>query len=270
MLSDLQTLKLTKMFRHLDRDRDGVLVPADYQRMSKRLLDVLGAQPDAPQAIELSASYNTEWQELEASVGDHAETRVTLAVWLAYRDAQLSGPDAFAVMIDPYIETVFTLLDTDEDGCLSHADVSRYLDVYEMRDAEKCEVLAKLDPEHRGSFTRQEIGELTRQYYFSNDENSPGSWLLGRIRGHGADEPRSAQEVQSWLVAEISRIVGVPKDEVDVDAPITSYLADSRDALTLAADLQDWLGLEISADIVWDHPTVAALSSHVARNGLGV
>ena len=45
---------------------------------------------------------------------------------------------------------------------------------------------------------------------------------------------------------------------------ITDYLFDSRDALNLAADLQRWLGVEMSASIVWDHPTISALAAHVA------
>lgn len=269
MLSDLQKLKLTKMFRYLDGDKDGVLDPIDYQRMSARLIAVLAAAPGSPHALEIADSYTTEWCELAELAATQGETRVTLAVWLDYRDAQLSVANAFEIMINPYIETVFTLLDADEDGILSYDDVRRYLGVYGMREVEKQEILARIDPQQRGSFTRQEINELARQYYFSSDANAPGSWLLGRIDGSAPGERRSAEEVADWLVAEISHIIGVPREKVDLQAPITSYLMDSRDALTLAADLQDWLGVEISTDLVWDHPTVAAMSAHVAREVLG-
>jgi acyl carrier protein len=78
-------------------------------------------------------------------------------------------------------------------------------------------------------------------------------------------EKRSAGDVVKWLVAEISRLAGVPGEQIDVDAPITDYLFDSRDALSLTADLQGWLGVEMSASIVWDHPTIAALADHLAE-----
>ena len=79
------------------------------------------------------------------------------------------------------------------------------------------------------------------------------------------DKPmkHSAQDVEIWLVAEIAKLIGQPKEQLHVDEPIANYLTDSRDALSLAADLQSWLHVEISAYVVWDHPTIAALASYV-------
>ena len=77
-------------------------------------------------------------------------------------------------------------------------------------------------------------------------------------------ETRSAQEIAGWLVAEVAKLVGAPEERIRRDEPIVNYLTDSRDALSLAADLEDWLGVQLSASIVWDHPTIAALADHVA------
>src|SRR5689334_22710456 len=118
MLTDLQRRKLTRMFRHLDADRDDVLDRGDYDRICGGLLRVLAAAPGSDEAAEITASYATEWAELQAEA-DRDGGRVTLEGWLAYRALQLGGPDAFEVMIDPYVETVFTLLDRDHDGRLS-------------------------------------------------------------------------------------------------------------------------------------------------------
>jgi acyl carrier protein len=49
---------------------------------------------------------------------------------------------------------------------------------------------------------------------------------------------------------------------------MTTYLTDSRDALSLAGDLQTWLGVELSASIMWDHPTIAALASFMVQEVL--
>ncbi len=79
---------------------------------------------------------------------------------------------------------------------------------------------------------------------------------------------RSAEDIVRWLVAETSKLLGIPPEEIRADEPILNYLLDSRDALSLAADLESWLGVELSASIVWDHPTIAALAEHVAREVL--
>ena len=77
-------------------------------------------------------------------------------------------------------------------------------------------------------------------------------------------EARSALDIVNWLIAEISKLAGIPDDQIRGDQPITDYLFDSRDALSLAAELEAWLGVEFSASIVWDHPTIDALAEHVA------
>lgn len=179
MLTDLQRRKLTRMFQLLDGDRDGVLVKADYDRTSARVVDALGVAPASAEGRELVASYATEWGELQAEADRDAGGRVTLRGWLAYRDAQLSGPDAFEVMLDPYVEFVFSILDRDGDRRVSTDDVRRYLGFYRMPEAELDEAIARIDPDGRGSFTRDDVGRLVREFYLSDDPGAPGSWLLG-------------------------------------------------------------------------------------------
>jgi Ca2+-binding EF-hand superfamily protein len=181
MLTDLQKRKLTRMFDHIDSDGDGVLVRGDYDRICQSLLGVLGASPSSPEGAEIADSYAVEWSELQADADAQGGRRVTRALWLAYRERQLGGPDAFEVMIDPYVGTVFALLDADHDGRISREEVRRYLGLYRMGEEELDEVLGKIDPGKRGSFDRQEIGKLSRDFYFSSDEGAPGSWLLGRF-----------------------------------------------------------------------------------------
>jgi Ca2+-binding EF-hand superfamily protein len=83
-------------------------------------------------------------------------------------------------MIEPYVATVLALLDRDQDGLLSEGDVRRYLGVYRMPKTELDEILGKIDPAQRGVFTKQEIFELAKDFYFATDEHAPGNWLLGR------------------------------------------------------------------------------------------
>ena len=181
MLSPIQRRKLTTMFNHLDGDKDGVLVRADYDRICQALIRVLEAAPGSKEAAEISESYATEWNELQAAADQEGGRPVTRGGWLSYRDDQLIGPGAFEIMIDPYVETVFSLLDRDGDGRLSTEDVRRYLGLYGMPVDSLEEILLKIDPERRGFFSRGDIGQLARDFYLSSDENAPGSWLLGRF-----------------------------------------------------------------------------------------
>jgi acyl carrier protein len=77
-------------------------------------------------------------------------------------------------------------------------------------------------------------------------------------------DARSAQEISDWLVGEVAKLIAVERSVVSPDGPLVDYLTDSRDALSLAAELQHWLGRDVSAYVMWDFPTIAALARHLA------
>lgn len=181
MFTDLQRRKLSKMFRYLDQNQDDVLERGDYDRMCSNLLRVLEPAPGSKEAVEIADSYAVEWNELQAEAEAAGGHQVTLQSWLVYRATQLRGPRAFETMILPYVETVLALLDKDGDGRVSVPEVRRYLSLYGMPHAELDEILSRINPTGRDSFTWEEIGQLAQEYYFSDDEHAPGSWLLGRF-----------------------------------------------------------------------------------------
>jgi acyl carrier protein len=82
-------------------------------------------------------------------------------------------------------------------------------------------------------------------------------------------EKRSTGDIVNWLVTEVAKLTRLPREQVRVDEPLANYLFDSRDALNLAADLETWLGIEMSASLIWDHPTIEAIAEHVAGEVLG-
>ncbi|HEY53158.1 MAG TPA: acyltransferase domain-containing protein, partial [Caldilineae bacterium] len=74
----------------------------------------------------------------------------------------------------------------------------------------------------------------------------------------------TAQEIQDWLIAQIAESVGMEPDEIDVREPLDAYGLSSRDAVTLSGDLEVWLGRRLSPTLVYEYPTIDALSRHLA------
>jgi acyl transferase domain-containing protein/acyl-CoA synthetase (AMP-forming)/AMP-acid ligase II/acyl carrier protein len=74
----------------------------------------------------------------------------------------------------------------------------------------------------------------------------------------------TVEAIQAWLVARIAARAGIEAHEVDVRKPFTSYGLDSLAGARLAADLGEWLGRELSPTLVYDHPTIVALSQYLA------
>ncbi|QFU90240.1 non-ribosomal peptide synthetase/type I polyketide synthase [Amycolatopsis sp. YIM 10] len=70
--------------------------------------------------------------------------------------------------------------------------------------------------------------------------------------------------LQSWLVRQIASRTGLPPDSIDRDAPLTGYGLSSRDAVILIGELAELLKKDLSATLFWEHPTINALSAHLA------
>ena len=79
------------------------------------------------------------------------------------------------------------------------------------------------------------------------------------------DRPRpAALEIQAWLVAYLARELGVAPASLDVNARLFDLGLGSRKAVILAGDLEDWLDTSLPPDVTWEHPSIAALASHLA------
>lgn len=77
--------------------------------------------------------------------------------------------------------------------------------------------------------------------------------------------PPTREEIAEWLRAEIATLLEIDPASIRTDAPFDSYGLASSDAVFLSGDLSDLLGMELSATLAWDHPTIDRLSELLAR-----
>ena len=69
--------------------------------------------------------------------------------------------------------------------------------------------------------------------------------------------------IQAWLVKQLADVLSLDPTTVDITQPLTRYGLDSIDAVTLVADLEDWLDLELPSTLLWDYPTIAKASIYL-------
>jgi acyl carrier protein len=77
---------------------------------------------------------------------------------------------------------------------------------------------------------------------------------------------RSAQAIQDWLVAQVSRLTQLPPEEIDVQAPYEYYGLDSVMVVSLIVELQKWLGRRFHDNPLDDQTTIAALAQYLAQH----
>lgn len=62
----------------------------------------------------------------------------------------------------------------------------------------------------------------------------------------------------------------VPQAEVDPDAHFTRLGLDSATSTYFIVELEEWLGIELDPELVFEHATIAELAHHVAGRIDGV
>lgn len=79
-------------------------------------------------------------------------------------------------------------------------------------------------------------------------------------------ENRTVEEIQEWLVLQLSELLVLEPGDIDVREPLDTYGLASREAVMLSGDLEDWLGRRLSPTLVYEYPTIAALAQHLGQD----
>ncbi|MFC4161440.1 acyl carrier protein [Chitinimonas lacunae] len=84
---------------------------------------------------------------------------------------------------------------------------------------------------------------------------------------HDTLRPVSETDVVAWLRSYLSRLLGIPLQDIDPDKTFERYGLDSSAAVGMTGDLGDWLGVEIDAAAAYDNPTINQLARSLAASG---
>jgi acyl carrier protein len=78
------------------------------------------------------------------------------------------------------------------------------------------------------------------------------------------DATIDAAAIQDWCVNYIARIANMPVGQVDPSVEIDHFGLDSAMAVALIMELEEWLDIELAPELLFEYPTVAGLSVHLA------
>ncbi|KQS23890.1 acyl carrier protein [Dyadobacter sp. Leaf189] len=73
-------------------------------------------------------------------------------------------------------------------------------------------------------------------------------------------------EISGWIVESIARHAEMDPTQVQVDADIVNFRLDSLILVNITADLEEWLGMELSPSIFWEMGTIAATTHWILEN----
>jgi phthiocerol/phenolphthiocerol synthesis type-I polyketide synthase B len=71
-------------------------------------------------------------------------------------------------------------------------------------------------------------------------------------------------ELQTRMRAILARELGMAAPAVDMDRPFPELGLDSMMAMTVLREVKRLLGIDLSASMLWDHPTISSLAAYLA------
>ena len=75
-------------------------------------------------------------------------------------------------------------------------------------------------------------------------------------------------QIQDWLIENLAQRLGIPASEIDIHEPFATSGLNSVAAVSLSADLEDWLDIKLSPTIVYDYPNIAELAAYLSHSSV--
>jgi acyl carrier protein len=80
-----------------------------------------------------------------------------------------------------------------------------------------------------------------------------------------ASENPSESAIRDWCAKYLARTLDLPGGTIDPDINFSRLGLDSANSVYLIVELEEWLGIELTPDLVFEHPTIAELARYLVR-----
>jgi hypothetical protein len=175
--------RLSRRFSSYDSDQDGFVERADFDLASARLTEAFGLTPQDLHAKRFHEQLLGVWGHLAAMTDTNDDDRISLA---GYKSAFVRGllgrPEEFDDVYVPYLDALLAVADHDGDGFLGVDEHVRWSGaLMNVSEADARAAHARLDHDGDGLIGTEDLLAALRAFYFSEDLDGPGAWLLGPL-----------------------------------------------------------------------------------------
>ncbi|MEM7796779.1 MAG: EF-hand domain-containing protein [Cyanobacteria bacterium P01_C01_bin.118] len=176
MLTDIQTRKLTKLFRLYDANNDGVLVQQDFITLATRLLEL---HPGSSHQAQILAHLQQDWSCLCIAADQNCDARITLEEWLDYYDQVLNDIKQYASRVINLVTLLFDAFDEDGDGLISEQEWTSLLSGFNVQPIYASSVFLNLDVNQDGVLNQEEVLTLIHDFFYINEPSAPANFMFG-------------------------------------------------------------------------------------------
>jgi len=81
-----------------------------------------------------------------------------------------------------------------------------------------------------------------------------------------ATNPRTARDIRAWMVRQVATELKMDEHDIDPAKPFNDFGVDSLIGASLTHKLGAWLGVEVNPTILWEYPTITAISAYLEEH----
>ena len=175
--------KLTRRFSTYDSDQDGYVDRSDFERAGARTTAAFGLSDDDLRAKRFHEQLLGLWDHLSAMTDTNDDDRISLTEYkTAFARGLLERPESFDDGYVPVLDALLAAADHHGDGHLGADEHVRWTGaLMNLPESDARAAHARLDHDGDGLISTDDLLAAIRAYYFSEDPDGPGSWLLGPL-----------------------------------------------------------------------------------------
>jgi Ca2+-binding EF-hand superfamily protein len=177
-LSEFRARKLARLFKVYDHNKDGLLQLEDYMGIATALAKVKGKDSGSAEHEALKAAYTRVWESL-GKAGAVKDGNVTLEGWTSFCSNMLSSPDSYDRMVNSIGLLATQAVDDDADGIITAANWESFFKAFRITDSPARDSFSRIDLDKDGKLTKAEVLTTLRDFFYSEDAQSPGNWFFG-------------------------------------------------------------------------------------------
>ncbi len=191
---------------------------------------------------------------------NHYPQDIEWTVENSHADIRPQGSAAFPVTVDGQerLVVVAEARTRDEELGRIHDSIRRAIAEYHELDVYAVAIL------RAGSICKTSSGKIQRSACRTAFLNGTLD-ILSEVRSFRQAAPNqvapTAEGIREWLILRFAAVAGIDPRFVDTGQPLAQYGMTSIEAVSTVAELEDWLHKDLSPTLLYQYPTIDALSS---------
>lgn len=176
---DSRKRRISTAFNSMDGSGKGRLGPQDVDRVVDELASNLGVDPRSADAEAFRRGARHLHASLNKKLGRPESTEITEEDYV--RAAESMSTAEIRAMVDPYVDGLFELIDTDDDGAITAEEFAYHQAALGIDQDRATEAFESLDSNGDGKLGKEEFRKYGRQFYQDTASDSAADNLTGRV-----------------------------------------------------------------------------------------